>query len=79
MHAQIISLFVFLLLLFCYPKLLILLLFLGFKSFSLFFMCLFFCERTMQGLIEKYLKSTRGAEVAEEAKDKQTLVILKDN
>ncbi|NP_001312055.1 agamous-like MADS-box protein AGL12 [Nicotiana tabacum] len=28
---------------------------------------------TMQGLIEKYLKSTRGAEVAEEAKDKQTL------
>ncbi|OIT26419.1 PREDICTED: agamous-like MADS-box protein AGL12 [Nicotiana attenuata] len=28
---------------------------------------------TMQGLIEKYLKSTRGAEVAEEAKDKQAL------
>ncbi|KAK4341309.1 hypothetical protein RND71_039810 [Anisodus tanguticus] len=29
--------------------------------------------RTMQGLIEKYLKSTNGAEVAEEAKDKQVL------
>ncbi|XP_009593700.1 agamous-like MADS-box protein AGL12 [Nicotiana tabacum] len=28
---------------------------------------------TMQGLIEKYLKSTRGAEVAEEAKDIQAL------
>ncbi|KAJ8530933.1 hypothetical protein K7X08_023814 [Anisodus acutangulus] len=28
---------------------------------------------TMQGLIEKYLKSTNGAEVAEEAKDKQVL------
>lgn len=28
---------------------------------------------TMQGLIERYLKSTEGAEVAEEAKDKQVL------